>query len=61
MRKKLASGKYGELPNYLNALMVTARDFGHKYKYTSHSKAIWKGVNPNADFDPNSYKIGNFG
>jgi hypothetical protein len=41
--------------------MITARDFGHVYKYTNHNNAIWKGVNPNADFDPKSYEVGAFG
>ena len=41
--------------------MITARDWGHEYKYTNHNSAIWKGVNPNADFDPKSYEVGAFG
>jgi len=41
--------------------MITARDFGHSYKYTNYEKAIWKGVNPNADFDPKAYEVGAFG
>ena len=61
MRKKHAEGKYEKTSLYLNSLMITARDFGHTYKYTNYQQAIWKGVNPNADFDPKAYEVGAFG
>ena len=54
-RKKFAKGEYRSTPSYLNAMMITARDFGHSFKYTNHNKAIWKGVNPNAEFDVKHY------
>ena len=60
-RKIFAKGQYRTTSSYLNAMMITARDFGHKFKYTNHHKAIWKGVNPLAEFKPEHYKVGCFG
>ena len=33
MKKKFSQGKYDGLTEYMTTLMITARDWGHAYKY----------------------------
>ena len=46
LEKKFATGDFGHISNYLKILMVNVRDHAHKYKYTTHHKAIYRGVHP---------------
>lgn len=55
--RKLISGKYDQIYNYLSAYVDNLNQHSHTFAYTSFSEPVYRAINPQEKFKSTDYEL----